>query len=1665
MNNLLGNQKKARKARINLQEAEDSLYSSQNHLKAKEEQLLHAKRLGKTGENAVARLMVEIRRLKTEISRAEGLFESAKTNLFEILDSFHLLNQPQKLVEELDDHLPFLLFPVRVETRFMTVEEGKELWVRIFPDDIAVHTHEKALTKDELNAGMTYWREMWAASREENVDNKTELEKGAWRALAEGYGSYRAAWIASETKPETLEVDEVEDLQFPEFDEEILKQDSWSRAPRSKVMPDRFVVMSFSGGKKIHEKIGNLIPDPLYLGPEPQRYETEFVQAEGELSMGENLEWLTNFDKAVEIGMGVRLPLEGVHVEKGFDRLLVLGLWLSSDAQETQQLLEELVDNHHYSPDGMSLVPQGTPTNNTDRRGSGFSSTDAGEETSFLVETGSPNFEITDIHSDKADTQLFVEALGIEHGPLEYIQHAGIRDIKEAQAFNKAMWSATLGYFMDEMLNLSPATVGHTREFFTDFVTGRGPIPAIRVGSQPYGILPTTVFSRWQWSRELEGPGFNFLSQLSNVIQRIDQQWDNLVSRVPHVGSPGDSFQNLLNMLGLHASSVEFYRRQAVGKEYLWNYQQFSSSNKSARRFQDILNKIAKGILAELGYDFEEQSLIFNIAFFFDHIRIEDPFIDDVENAEIEKWSESARLKAKYKPTAEEPDKLQNFIEWLINSEYNALKIQRFENDSDEQLPIPKPLLYRLLHRSLLLTSYNTTKDIYVNHELTQHDTFKEMELPNVRSERDVTRWEFMDVKVKDVFPDLSNSDLPLAQFILTDEGLTLPEVLTLSNVRECLKRIADLPTARLERLLAEHIDLCTSRLDAWQMGMLNKRLFSMRYPAESEGQFDNRVKGIYLGAFGWLENLRPGPTAVQVDLEEVPESLREPEKGPIIEQPDNGGFIHGPSINHAVAAAVLRNAYLTHATPDKSSIMSVNLSSERVRIALSFLEGVRNGQDLGAMLGYQFERGLQDRHGDPSLAQYIPNFRQQYPLVADKITPDEEGEQIETKEARNVFDGYALVETVFLKKEEERLSYPYNVNGLPSPVSAAGKAIVAEVKRMHSTLDAIADLALAEGMYQVSQGNYDRAGAMLKAVTEGGRPPEPEIVNTPRSGAAINQKITIHFETKGSIVSPWGGTLTQRAIVEPGLNKWLGNILGDPGKIKYIVRYTVSDTATEDTYYTYSLSELELQPIDFIYLIGDDLASETTELESRIDYAFRKRKKSEDSAWDHTGDVIILFMERDGFSSHDKSLFEILPLLRNLRDIITGCRPLAADDYVLPSEETSDPEVDDNPKRFQLTVFETRLNNALSAFQNAIDELGALIPAEALDDDPDTEPDIDLIDFNNLREKLIALANFGVPDAFPEDALNTTDEVKKILLEQAVITKNLVDNKLAAANKLKDFNGLDPSELTVAEKIEFLKNAAKQIFGDSFNMIPTFEFKNEPELTAAVDFRNAAPGNNLTRFSNNPLIIEEWLQGAARVREKVELMESVCTFNDAFNESELKLKPLQLPYRENEHWVAVEFPEVKPEDRDKPDIFKPEGDFLSVVQQIPDGYVPSGIQSGLVIDEWSEVIPNKVETTGIAINYNQPNTEPPQTLLLAISPEITGSWKWDDLVAILHDTLDRAKKRAVEPEFLGATPYSQLLPAIISSVTTYPFATISTDLVYQTQMAALNNFDNDEGN
>jgi hypothetical protein len=1721
--------------------ADESLSAQQNRLRAKEAQLARARRLGKAGAGQVAATEREIAALGAVIEKERANLQSLKDELSSLLGELVLPQSPQQLASQLDDSLPCLLLPLRVETRFMNADGGRELWVRVYPDDVAVHTHEKTLTRDEVDAGIGYWTARAAAAPIDDPAERERLQKGAWRALADSFGGTRASWIASEIRRRALEKGEGEELSFllirtnaaailddrqttpsakraallallnPShplndairdavtrlldedpgigdatrqsvaktiddgivtylgFDAEALKPESWTRAPRTEILPERFVLIGISGGARQEWPFPTTVPSPLIVGPNPQNLESELAQKEGDLVVGEDFAWIWDFEAATKVGMAMRVPLPEPFASGGFDRLMVLGVRVSAGPAENKELLEELIDDHHYSPDGIGFLPQGTPTNHTSEVRSGFSTEDAEGDASFAVETSDAAVQPASDDLEKSDAQRLAEAWDVALEKLAGLSNGDRRDVAQAKIMNQAMWPATLGYFLEELLETDAASNDRVRRFFTADVVARGSLPAIRVGKQPYGVLVTSAFSRWRIDDRVDGDDAAFLRQLHDVLTKVEGQWQALVGQVSHVDAAGDSFAHLLNMLGLQPASVDFQRRIGTYKTFLWNLAHlriggnFGGSDPTVRYFREVT---ARGIrlLNDLGFAFPKLPKLFGLLFSSSTSGLNGPFIDDVASEADETLSETLALPAKYAVTIGEGDAAHvertNYIGWLVANNLDALKQQTFVDENGTPLPAPAALLYRLLHRALLLAHYDAAMKLYEGLKLVGPDVRREQDFTNVEAGRTVTRWELMEAKVDRVMPQISTANLAVGDFLSTPDGLARPAAELLREVRTSIERLQDLSTAELERLAAEHLDLCSYRLDAWQGALFSRRLNRLRQGASQ--------RGLHLGAYGWLENVRPAPAPVVVSQDQIPEELREAGVD-VVTQPDNGGYIHGPSINHAVAAAVLRNAYLTHADQQNAEHFSIALTSQRVRTALSFLEGVRNGQELGALLGYQFERALHDRYvvDGKALGQFILAFRKQYPLVADKVTPDPSNDSILRKEAYQVVDGYALLEATLLA--DPPLPYPYGVEGLPAdPADGARQAIVAEVERLGVTLDAIADLALAEGVFQVTQGNYERAGAMLEALSEGHSPPEPEIVRTPRGGAVVNHKIAIHLET-GAVATPWSAPATPKALAAPGLNRWLGDRIGADDSLQFSVRYDLDGTTT-----AVPVAALQLQPIDFVFLVGDDVGA-LAELEVRIDHAFKVSRKAADPNFDPSGRTRIEFLSRAGFPAGNvRTFFELLPLLRTLRSVVTTSRPLGADDYVLPSEENTG----GNVKGWNLQLLKQTLDDAAGPLDGELGTLQSLlstVPPGALNEEPADVPDLSGVDYDGLKSALIRLSNFGMTGAFPKVALlpETASSLallraRQSLIEQGFLTHAQGTSRHAQAISLSTFSDLSAEKrarLTAEEEAEIYQRAAGLILGDAFRIIPTFTLENRPELEAARAFASAPPAASLMRFTQErlaaaaagsaiadwrSLAIDEWLQGVAAVRKSVRLVDQLQTYHDAFGGETLAFVPLQLPFDAKAHWIALEFPEVSAEKLDDPEAFVPRGDFLSIVRHLPASHDAADAQAGLLIDEWNEVIPNRSETTGIAVHYNQPNTEPPQCLLLAVSPAIKGRWEWDDLVETLIDTFDRAKRRAVEPDFLRTTPYAQLLPAILSTFTSFPFGTISTNLAAQ---------------
>ena len=104
--------------------------------------------------------------------------------------------------------------------------------------------------------------------------------------------------------------------------------------------------------------------------------------------------------------------------------------------------------------------------------------------------------------------------------------------------------------------------------------------------------------------------------------------------------------------------------------------------------------------------------------------------------------------------------------------------------------------------------------------------------------------------------------------------------------------------------------------MDAWIASLANERLWQLR----AFGEFQ---PSCFIRAYGFVENLKP-ERATAVTL---------PTGATLRTTP--GGYVHAPSMAHAMTAAVMRNAYMTH-LGETDSPYAVDLSSGQVHGSLS---------------------------------------------------------------------------------------------------------------------------------------------------------------------------------------------------------------------------------------------------------------------------------------------------------------------------------------------------------------------------------------------------------------------------------------------------------------------------------------------------------------------------------------------------------------------------------------------------------------------------------------------------------------------------------------------------------------------------------------------------------
>lgn len=241
--------------------------------------------------------------------------------------------------------------------------------------------------------------------------------------------------------------------------------------------------------------------------------------------------WWLSYERAKEVGLGVDLDVG--EAPPPLAMLVAVGIG-ETDASE-------LVDVHNAGG-RLGILAPGTPTNTVE----GEPTTDFGENADSVF----PMLHI-DPKSQQSTAAVLTaltgrvapNALPMLGGELDYFGPGSLA----VQGFWPVLW----GRALRDAITSAGREIDLAR-WAIRYLAVEGPRPAIRVGTQPYGLLPTSSFASW-----VADPG-DSIAELEHRILQWALPWRAdaaAVAERTHAWVEGADTEGLLEVIGLHAPS------------------------------------------------------------------------------------------------------------------------------------------------------------------------------------------------------------------------------------------------------------------------------------------------------------------------------------------------------------------------------------------------------------------------------------------------------------------------------------------------------------------------------------------------------------------------------------------------------------------------------------------------------------------------------------------------------------------------------------------------------------------------------------------------------------------------------------------------------------------------------------------------------------------------------------------------------------------------------------------------------------------------------------------------------------------------------------------------------------------------------------------------------
>jgi len=538
----------------------------------------------------------------------------------------------------------------------------------------------------------------------------------------------------------------------------------------------------------------------------------------------------------------------------------------------------------------------------------------------------------------------------------------------------------------------------------------------------------------------------------------------------------------------------------------------------------------------------------------------------------------------------------------------------------------------------------------------------------------------------------------------------------------------------------------------------------------------------------------------------------------------------------------------------------------------------------------------------------------------------------------------------------------------LPPPLSDAQNIVVQLILELEDIMDGISDLSVSEAVFQVMRGNFERAGGLLDAVTKGTYAPQPQVIDTQRSGIDLTHRVMALFGAAPVAAPGWSEVSAHaRARMEPLLDAWAGTLLPDPRRVRCTVSFTdtIGTTAKQ-----LALADLDVGPLDFLTFADADNTPQRSELEERIRFH---------AALTPNVDAISITFARAGLPPDSITFPEALLAARTIRALIGSSRPVQPNDLCEPQVSAANAG-----GGFLLDELHARLAGALAAFDADASALQTALTGLPGAPDP-------------LRSALFACSSYGIGNAIP--ATSSGPDASLAVRANAVLAEMARRRNASAALP----------NATVDDGIAI----AKALFAGTVVVLPRLTAPNSSVLHAAF----AASATLIPAADRDAP--STWIQQLTHVRPGISRLDAALTVAELLHGFSSTLTFAQLPLASKDRWLGL------PIDSSSP----PRSGRVALAALAFGDLSAAADYAGLLFDEWPERIPTLKQSAAVSFHCDEPKSRAPQALLLAVCPDGRRSWDDELLLATLQETLQLAKIRTVDLDSIIGL--GQVLPAL----------------------------------